>query len=197
MAAAGASSAPEVLSSNVHARAAALELEQEPPAAGKTRQRCCAQLPALCPDSRRRALLGPLFLVAGAWMIASANACAKVLYLHEAVSVASLFLLRSAVVYAMNAMFIVAGVGGAPRSSVVGVLLLRCGSRRTQLLTLLRGLMGTGGIGLLNLACAPPPPWTRTSCARLRGLCVHAPRQTSTFSPLRMPSPSFWGSRPC
>ena len=74
------------------------------------------------------------------------------------------------------------GAGGVPRASVVGVLLLRCGSRRTQvgnpnpnpdpdpnlnpnpnpnpnpspnpnqLLTLLRGLTGTGGIGLLNLA---------------------------------------------
>ena len=59
-----------VLSSSVLARAAAADLSREPPT------RC-----SLCP-----ALLGPLFLVAGAWMIASANACAKLLYLHGAVS---------------------------------------------------------------------------------------------------------------
>ena len=84
------------------------------------------------------------------------------------VSVLSLFLLRSVVVYAMNAAIVAAGMpqsrladpriespcscsrsacyscyshvcallwtgaGGVPRASVVGVLLLHCGSRRTQ-----------------------------------------------------------------
>ena len=78
---AGCSSAT-VLSSNVLARAAADELSREPSTPGRRwRWRC-----ALCPAARRRTLLGPLFLVAGAWMIASANACAKLLYLHGAVS---------------------------------------------------------------------------------------------------------------
>ena len=86
-------------------------------------------------------------------MIASANACAKLLYLHGAVSVLSLFLLRSVFAYAMNAAIVASGAGGVPRASVTGVLLLRCGSWRTQLLTLLRGLTGSGGIGPLNLAC--------------------------------------------
>ena len=76
---AGCSSAT-ALSSNVLASAAANELSREPPTPGR-RWRC-----ALLPAARRRTLLGPFFLVAGAWMIASANACAKLLYLHGAVS---------------------------------------------------------------------------------------------------------------
>ena len=132
-----------VLSSNVMARAAADELSREPPTPGRP---WCSE--------RRRTLLGPLFLVVGAWMIASANACAKLLYLHGAVSVLSLFLLRSVFAYAMNAAIVASGAGGVPRASVTGVLLLRCGSWRTQLLTLLRGLTGSGGIGPLNLACS-------------------------------------------
>ena len=76
---AGCSSAT-ALSSNVLASAAADELSREPPTPGR-RWRC-----ALLPAARRRTLLGPFFLVAGAWMIASANACAKLLYLHGAVS---------------------------------------------------------------------------------------------------------------
>jgi len=122
------------------ARAAADELSREPPTPGRP---WCSE--------RRRTLLGPLFLVVGAWMIASANACAKLLYLHGAVSVLSLFLLRSVFAYAMNAAIVASGAGGVPRASVTGVLLLRCGSWRTQLLTLLRGLTGSGGIGPLNL----------------------------------------------
>jgi hypothetical protein len=70
-----------VLSSNVLARAAADELSLEPPTP-RRRWRCSP-----CPPAKRqRMLLGPLFLVTGAWMIASANACAKLLYLHGAVS---------------------------------------------------------------------------------------------------------------
>ena len=70
-----------VLSSNVLARAAADELSLEPPTP-RRRWRCSP-----CPAAKRqRMLLGPLFLVTGAWMIASANACAKLLYLHGAVS---------------------------------------------------------------------------------------------------------------
>ena len=72
---------PTVLSSNVLARAAADELSLEPPTP-RRRWRCSP-----CPAAKRqRMLLGPLFLVTGAWMIASANACAKLLYLHGAVS---------------------------------------------------------------------------------------------------------------
>ena len=138
----GTGSGAAVLSSNVMARAAADELSREPPAPGRP---WCSE--------RRRTLLGPLFLVVGAWMIASANACAKLLYLHGAVSVLSLFLLRSVFAYAMNAAIVASGAGGVPRASVTGVLLLRCGSWRTQLLTLLRGLTGSGGIGPLHLAC--------------------------------------------
>ena len=138
----GTGSGAAVLSSNVMARAAADELSREP---RTPRRPWCSE--------RRRTLLGPLFLVVGAWMIASANACAKLLYLHGAVSVLSLFLLRSVFAYAMNAAIVASGAGGVPRASVTGVLLLRCGSWRTQLLTLLRGLTGSGGIGPLNLAC--------------------------------------------
>lgn len=77
---AGCSSAT-ALSSNVLASAAADELSRSAPTPGRRWWRC-----ALLPAARRRTLLGPFFLVAGAWMIASANACAKLLYLHGAVS---------------------------------------------------------------------------------------------------------------
>lgn len=87
-------------------------------------------------------------------MFASANASAKALYTHGAVNVISIFLLRSLVVYLMNAALVVAGIGGAPRSDVVGVLLLRAGSRRTHMLTLMRSLLGAGGIVTLNISFA-------------------------------------------
>lgn len=111
---------------------------------------------ATAPSSTGRLgrLLGPVLLVTGALMFASANASAKVLYTHGAVNIISIFLLRSLVVYLMNAALVFAGVGGAPRSAVAGVLLLRAGSRRTHMLTLMRSLLGAGGIVTLNISFA-------------------------------------------
>ena len=91
---------------------------------------------------------GPIMVVVGAWVFAGANATAKALYQRESTNLLSLLLLRSLVVYLMNALI----VAVRRQESVRGVLLLKASSRHSGALLGARSTFGAGGISLLNLA---------------------------------------------
>lgn len=93
---------------------------------------------------------GPLLLVSGAAMFSSANCCAKALYVRQAINLVSLFLLRSLIVYLMNAV-IVTLRRYEPVRDVLGV---RVRGRHTLALLVLRSAVGAAGIVLLNLSFA-------------------------------------------
>eukprot|EP00966_Prymnesium_polylepis_P303342 7006892-Prymnesium_polylepis.1 len=93
-------------------------------------------------------LAGPLFVLAGAWSFAGANAVAKTLY-SRGVSECTLFLFRSPVVYLMNVTLVWLRKGQP--HELRAVVMLTVDRRRTCLLLVLRSCLGFTAVMLLNL----------------------------------------------
>lgn len=92
-------------------------------------------------------LVGPALVLAGAWSFAGANAVAKSLY-DRGLPEITLFLIRSLVVYLMNASVLL--LRRQPRL-LQAAIFLTVGSRRIFMLLILRSCLGFAAVLLLNV----------------------------------------------
>ena len=102
---------------------------------------------AACGCSLSAEFVGPALVLAGAWSFAGANAVAKSLY-ERGLPEITLFLIRSVVVYLMNATVLL--LRRQPRL-FRAAMLLTVGSRHMFLLLILRSCLGFSAVLLLNV----------------------------------------------
>ena len=106
----------------------------------------------MCPSPRRNLLspsaTGSLGLLIGAFLFAVSNTLAKTIY-FRGVSLATLFLIRGVVVYALNALRVFVQRG---RAEALRVAALRVGGRRLVAMCVARSACGFVGIAMLNVA---------------------------------------------
>ena len=95
-----------------------------------------------------RAPVGPIIILAGAFLFAAANITAKTVYMHG-VSVLSLFIVRGIVVYLMN---VALEAGRSGRAAAARVATLQVGSARIARLCCLRSVSGFSCLVMLNVS---------------------------------------------